>query len=80
MTINGSTVAPTVPSANLYFQEIVMNQKFAIIRNLSHFTEYTIEVRACHDNNPDPKREKCSLKAITSVRTLPLSKHLIQFA
>lgn len=68
---NVTSVMPTPPPPHVFFQHTI-SQKYISIHNLSHFTEYRIEVRACHDFNPDPKKDNCSLKAMTSARTLPL--------
>ncbi len=70
--VNTTSQIPTTPPLHVYFKHIVHKEKSVLISNLSHFTEYTIEVRACHDSKPDPERDNCSLNAITSVRTLPL--------
>ena len=67
--------APTTADPHSYFKQKV-TVKSAIISNLNHFTEYTIEVRACQDPNPNLTIEYCSLKAMTSVRTLPLGLSL----
>ena len=42
----------------------------AIFAELYHFTEYSIEVQACQDENINANA--CGITAITSVRTLPL--------
>jgi len=70
--INVTQNIPTVPPPHDYFQRTVYHSKYVLIPNLSHFTEYTIQVRACHDVKLDANRDNCSLKAMTSVRTLPL--------
>lgn len=70
--VNTTSQIPNTPPPHVYFKYIVSNSKYVLIPNLSHFTEYTIEVRACHDLKPDPKKDNCSLNAMTSVRTLPL--------
>ncbi len=70
--VNTTSQIPTTPPPHVYFKHIVHNSKYVLIPNLSHFTEYTIQVRACHDLKPDPKKDNCSLNAMTSVRTLPL--------
>ncbi|XP_035228119.1 insulin receptor-like, partial [Stegodyphus dumicola] len=58
------------------FQYIVYNATFFAVKQLHHFTEYRIEVKACHDK-PSEKPvmddyEQCSPQAITTVRTHPL--------
>ncbi|XP_054160500.1 insulin receptor-like [Oppia nitens] len=71
---NVTTKRPLTTSAPVFqFQERV-NVKSTRITNLTHFTEYTIEVRACQDRklNDNRSTDYCSLKAMTSVRTLPL--------
>ncbi|XP_042898264.1 insulin-like peptide receptor isoform X1 [Parasteatoda tepidariorum] len=56
----------------LHFKEVVRHNPFLVVTNLKHFTEYTIEVRACQDKS-EKNIEPCSIKAITSVRTLHLA-------
>ncbi|XP_054719002.1 insulin-like peptide receptor [Uloborus diversus] len=69
-TIDGNRF---VNGSLMQFKRSVYHNTFIVISNLKHFTEYTIEVRACQDPHPNSKRERCSSKAITSVRTLHLS-------
>ena len=66
----------TTDVPNSLFKQTV-SVKSAVISNLNHFTEYTIEVRACQDPRPNLTLEYCSLKAMTSVRTLPLGQCLL---
>ncbi|KFM63997.1 Insulin receptor, partial [Stegodyphus mimosarum] len=59
-----------------HFQYIVYNATFFAVKHLHHFTEYRIEVKACHDK-PSEKPvlidyDQCSSQAITTVRTHPL--------
>ncbi|GIY56893.1 insulin receptor [Caerostris extrusa] len=44
---------------------------FLAVKSLHHFTEYTIEVRACQ-NKDELDDEPCSSQSITTVRTFPL--------
>ncbi|CAG2100850.1 unnamed protein product, partial [Medioppia subpectinata] len=72
--VNVTTEETTTTTANPHFQQRV-GVKNVRIPDLTHFTEYTIEVRACQDKKPNDTRadpQLCSLKAMTSVRTLPL--------
>ena len=80
---NKTEIQPTtIPSPITYKTFIVdynglrKNSSF-IIKNLTHFTEYTIQVQACQDNITISNSTKCSLKAITSARTEELSKTFI---
>lgn len=61
-------IPSTASDTNIAFQKNV-SMKSASIDNLTHFTEYTIKVRACQDAT-NLTMEFCSLKAMTSVRTL----------
>ncbi|KAG8180786.1 hypothetical protein JTE90_012965 [Oedothorax gibbosus] len=56
----------------LQFKRSIYHHTFLVISNLKHFTEYTIEIRACQEARPDMRTDPCSTKAITSVRTLHL--------
>ena len=52
---------------------VVWNSTETVLTNLRHHQEYSIEIIACHDHVPpynDNKR--CSQRAITSHRTLPI--------
>ncbi|KAF7492360.1 Insulin receptor [Sarcoptes scabiei] len=61
------TISSPKISRKWHYNGIVEKKLNVLIENLEHFTEYTIEVKACHDAN-----EFCSVTAITSVKTLPL--------
>ncbi|GIY90189.1 insulin-like peptide receptor [Caerostris darwini] len=57
----------------LQFKRLVYHHTFLVVSNLKHFTEYTVEIRACQDSRPNMRTDPCSTKAITSVRTLYLA-------
>ncbi|XP_076334616.1 insulin-like peptide receptor [Tachypleus tridentatus] len=58
---------------------INVTQTSLTVSQLRHYTEYTIEVRACQDIDKETQNSSCSLlqpcstEAIASIRTLPLS-------
>ncbi|RWS08270.1 insulin receptor-like protein [Dinothrombium tinctorium] len=59
------------PLVSDYFETSVYQHKQVAIQNLSHFSEYNIEVQACHEQEPEGG-QRCSKTTITYVRTLPL--------
>ena len=80
---NKTDIQPTTTRSEITYKTFVVdyngsqkNSTF-IIKNLSHFTEYTIQVQACQDNITISNSTKCSVKAITSARTEELSKTFI---
>jgi hypothetical protein len=59
------------------FQYLVQDT-FIKISNLTHFTEYNIEVRACQEGNDSIyTHDLCSVISIISTHTLPQSKHFL---
>ncbi|XP_076354454.1 insulin receptor-like isoform X3 [Tachypleus tridentatus] len=61
----------------VYFSTVTTHTSVTVSQ-LHHYTEYTIEVQACHytdkeENTRCPFYEPCSTAAIASIRTLPLS-------
>ena len=55
------------------YDKIVRGQTSTILPNLSHFTQYSIEVIACHEIEEGTTEKKCSNRAISTGRTLPKS-------
>ena len=75
------TTTPTLITYKTFIVDYNGSRKNSsyIIKNLTHFTEYTIQVQACQDNITISNSTKCSVKAITSARTEELSKTLISY-
>ncbi|UYV63309.1 InR [Cordylochernes scorpioides] len=67
-----TTTSTAVPPISTAIETRVYNDTMLVMADLSHFTEYTIEVTACLDENTNTSKQPCSTKAITTVRTLPL--------
>ncbi|XP_054706404.1 insulin-like peptide receptor [Uloborus diversus] len=63
-----STVPPELEEGR--FRYVVYDEKYLVVKNLHHFTEYTIEVKACQE--PAIDLDECSSQAITTIRTWPL--------
>lgn len=62
---------------DIIFSKNVTNN-FIELQNLTHYTQYSIEITACLPSKPtspctDPCQQ-CSLNSIEFVRTLPLGK------
>ncbi|GIY56896.1 fibronectin type-III domain-containing protein [Caerostris extrusa] len=64
------TTLPPEPEDGSFHYE-VHDAMFLAVKSLHHFTEYTIEVRACQ-NKDELDDEPCSSQSITTVRTFPL--------
>lgn len=57
-----NTIKPTIR-----YNYTVQGKTSLTVRNLHHYTDYIIKVKACHDDKP---HSACSSHAITTVRTL----------
>jgi insulin receptor len=65
---NSTQDIPLPPIRVIAFNVTASNTSAVVLKNLTHFTEYTIQVRACHDES---ENVDCSTSAITSIRTQP---------
>ncbi|XP_015912635.1 insulin-like peptide receptor isoform X2 [Parasteatoda tepidariorum] len=63
-----STTASPDREGRFYFK---VEEMYRAVTGLHHFTEYTIEVKACQEKSRELE-QPCSSQAITTVRTLPL--------
>lgn len=66
-TILTTHIPESVPNEKWQFDKSVSNRLDILISDLDHYSEYTIEVKACQNES-----NLCSVTAITSVKTLPL--------
>lgn len=72
---NVTTLKPNVdtqPEDNLEFDELVNMSTKIVVKNLRHFSDYTIEIVACQDYAPKGKKFCSQTKAIANARTAPL--------
>ncbi|KAG8185562.1 hypothetical protein JTE90_017566 [Oedothorax gibbosus] len=63
-----TTAVPDVQEGRFHYK--VEDAMYIAVKNLHHFTEYTIEIRACQ--NKSDLEDPCSSQSITTVRTFPL--------
>ena len=77
-TTSNSTSADEVSlKSNSTIRKVFYLRQVLINEELSHYTEYTIEVQACQDQ--EVNKEPCSRTAITSIRTLPLGNGMLNY-
>ena len=76
-----STLTPAPEKETTYEKNVTRPlRRLATFTGLVHYTVYRIEMRACQDNSEVADEAiSCSLTAITTVRTLPLSKFALWF-
>lgn len=55
-----------------YLAAVVYGKTMIVLPDLQHFTEYSIEVIACHEVVDGETEKRCSNRAITTGRTLAL--------
>ena len=74
---NNYTILPTYkpePEEVPYLAAVVYYKTEFVISNLKHFQEYSIEVVACQEIQPNMTEKFCSNRAITTARTIPRCK------
>lgn len=76
-----STLTPAPEKETTYEKNVTRPlRRLATFTGLVHYTVYRVEMRACQDNSEVADEAiSCSLTAITTVRTLPLSKFALWF-
>lgn len=65
--------------AEYNFRHVVYGKTEIVVRNLSHYTQYTISVEACREivaEEPSNTTLNCSRKSFKTGRTLSLGKAL----
>lgn len=72
-TVNPATSSLAPAEERERLKRLVRDAQNITLTDLDHFTEYTIEVKACQEPIPSSTKKPCSVTAMTSVRTLPLA-------
>jgi hypothetical protein len=76
---NNQDSAAMSVQAEYNFRHVVYGKTEIVVRNLSHYTQYTISVEACRQIVPEEPSNttlNCSRKSFKTGRTLSLGKAL----